>query len=94
MAAVDAVSGELLGRYQALRVYSTIGRLPKPAFTTGRIASLSGVSGSPLSKELGRLVRLGVVRSASRRGDYERVDLPAFWEAIELLAGWAEKDPV
>lgn len=87
---MDRESDILLGRYQALRVYSAIGRLPKPTFTTGELASITDVPTSALSKELARLAKLGVIKSVSRRGDYERMEADDFWQAIELLAVWAE----
>lgn len=83
---IDERSDDLFGRYQALRVYATIARLTKPAFSTGELAKLTGVPTPALSKELGRLVRLELVRSTSRRGDYERIDDQPFWNWCDAQA--------
>lgn len=88
---IDQRSDELFGRYQALRVYATIARLPKAAFTTGDLARLTGIPTPQLSKELGRLTRLDLVRSISRRGDYERQEDQSFWTWCDALAReWSE----
>jgi hypothetical protein len=83
---VDDVSDVLFGRYQSLRVYATIARLVKDEFTTGQLADLTGVPGSQLSKELGRLARLELIRPTSRRGDYTRNPDSAFWGWIDAMA--------
>lgn len=83
---VDDRSEQLFGRYQALRVYAAIARLAKAAFTTGELAKATSIPTPQLSKELGRLCQLGVIRSTSRRGDYERVELTAFWRCCDELA--------
>ena len=83
---IDTRSELLFGRYQALRVYATIARLPKPEFSTGDVAALSGVPVADCSKELARLVRLEVVRRRSRRGNYERDDETSFWTHMDSLA--------
>ena len=87
---MERTSELLLGRYQAMSVYAAVARLSKPEFTTGQISAVSGVPTSALSKELARLVKLEVIHSVSRRGDYERADVPSFWSAVELLAQWAD----
>lgn len=83
---VDERSDELFGRYQAVRVYASIARLSKAEFTTGALAQLTGVPTSQLSKELGRLSRLGLLRATSRRGDYERNDETSFWRWCDAIA--------
>ncbi len=83
---IDDRSNELFGRYQALRVYAAIARLPKAGFTTGDVARLTDVPTAQLSKELGRLCRLGLLHSVSRRGDYERNDAGSFWNWCDSLA--------
>ena len=83
---IDDRSNELFGRYQALRVYAAIARLPKAEFTTGDVARLTDVPTAQLSKELGRLCRLGLLHSVSRRGDYERNEAGSFWNWCDSLA--------
>lgn len=84
-------SGELFARHQALRVYATIARFPKDEFTTGQVEFLSGVPKHDCSRELKRLVRLELVQSLSRRGDYRRVAGTRFWEFADALASeWGE----
>jgi len=83
---IDDCSDELFGRYQALRIYSAIARLPKSEFATGDLARLTDVPTPQLSKELGRLRRLGLVRGTSRRGDYERNNDGSFWTWCDTLA--------
>lgn len=83
----DELSSLLFGRHQALRVYVSIARLSKPAFTTGQLHQVSEVPSPVISKELARLVGLGLVRPTSRRGDYERTDGgETFWQLIDHLA--------
>jgi DNA-binding MarR family transcriptional regulator len=85
-----AKSELLFGRYQALAIYSTIARLPKPEFTTGQLAHATGYPVAACSKELARLERLGVLTRRSRRGDFERHDPNVFWEVVDKLAdAWA-----
>ena len=79
-------SNTLFGRYQALRVYAAVAQLGKPEFSAGQISSMTGVAGGAVSKELAKLVLLQVIESTSRRGDYRRLDIPSFWEAVLLLA--------
>jgi hypothetical protein len=83
---VDDQSDELFGRYQALRIYASIARLTKTEFTTGEMAALTSIPSPQLSKELGRLTRLGLVRPTSRRGNYERLDDTPFWHLVDALA--------
>ena len=83
---IERVSELLFGRYQALSIYTAIAGLAKPEFTTGEVASLTGVALPVCSKELRRLSELGAVRSVSRRGAYERVSERPFWLAVGLLA--------
>jgi hypothetical protein len=78
-------SGMLFGRYQALQVYSAVAGLAKDEFTTAQVTALSGADRSDVSRELGRLCRLKVVESTSRRGDYVRVAQAPFWRAVDLL---------
>jgi hypothetical protein len=82
---IDERSEHLFGRYQAFRIALVVARSPKAEVASGRVASLAGVETGVVSKEFSRLVRLGVLRSVSRRGDYERTD-QEFWTAIETLA--------
>lgn len=88
---MEEISDALFGRYQALATYDTIARLAKPEFATREVATLAGIPTPAVSKELARLVGLGVIRSVSRRGEYERVDETEFWTAIELLGQWARR---
>lgn len=83
---IDERSDDLFGRYQAMRVYAAIARLTKPAFSTGDLAKLTGVPTPALSKELRRLTRLELVRSTSRRGDYERIGSDPFWTWCDTQA--------
>lgn len=85
---IDARSNALFGRYEALRIWAAIGRLPKPEFTTGQLAKVSGIDSNKCSKELSKLRQLGLVDPTSRRGDYSRND-SAFWSlADQLAAEW------
>ena len=83
---IDEYSDNLFGRYQALRVYTAIARLATRQFATGDLAKLTGVPTPALSKELGRLSYLELVRSTSRRGDYERIDDSPFWAWCDVQA--------
>ncbi len=86
MATPDDRSGVLFGRYQALRIHVAVARLSKPEFTTGQVAGLvGGVMPDAISKELGKLREVGLVRSMSRSGDYERVEDTCYWEFVETL---------
>jgi hypothetical protein len=91
-------SNVLFGRYQALSMYVSVARLTKSEFTTGQLSRLTGYSGSQCSKELARLASLGLIRTTSRRGDYDRIVSP-FWDAMielsdEWVAGTETTDPV
>jgi len=87
MADPDERSGILFGRYQAIRIHAVIARLPKAEFTTGQVAQLlDGVKSDAVSKELSKLRAVGLVRSRSRSGDYERVEETCYWEFIEELS--------
>lgn len=87
---IDARSNLLFGRHEALRICAAIARRPKPEFTTGEIAKVSGIESNRCSKELGKLRQLGLVRSVSRRGDYSRNE-SAFWDLIDRLAAeWGD----
>lgn len=90
MVIVEEASELLFGRYRALAIYAAIARLPKPEFTTGQIGALTGIPNPVVSKELARLVTLGVIDGVSRRGDYERRDAGPFWEGVSRLADWFE----
>jgi hypothetical protein len=83
---VESRSDTLFGRYQALRLYAAVARLSKPEFTTGELAILTATPVPQCSKELVRLVDLGLVIRTSRRGDYERVDSSSFWPLVDALA--------
>jgi len=83
--ALDRRSDQFLGRYQALRVYDAIGKFQKDEFTAGELRGVTDVPGPVISRELSRLVELGVIERASRRGDYVRRPGHAFWEAMALL---------
>lgn len=82
---LDEFSSRLTGRYQALRIYNAIASHTGSKFTTGEITLLSGAIGADCSKELSRLAGMNLVKQVSRRGQYERVDVP-FWDAVGLLA--------
>jgi DNA-binding transcriptional regulator GbsR (MarR family) len=81
-------SNRLFGRYDALNIWAVVAALVKEQFTTGEVVALSGVGSSLVSKELKRLADVGLLRSVSRRGDYER--LPSgFWAvAAALFEEW------
>ncbi len=87
---VEDFSDQLFGRYRALRIYSVIASM-SDKFTTAEVARLSDAAGPDCSKELRRLVDLGVLRTVDRRGAYER---PAsqFWIAMGMLAEYAEDE--
>lgn len=80
---IDARSKTLFGRFEAVRISAAISRLPKPEFSTGEIAKITGID--QCSKELGKLQQVGLVRSVSRRGDYVRAE-SAYWSMIDQLA--------
>lgn len=82
---IERASGVLFGRYQALKVYAAIARLPKPEFTTGQVATVTGIPPPQCSKELTRLADLSLVRATSRRGDYHR-EPSSFWALVDVLA--------
>jgi DNA-binding transcriptional regulator GbsR (MarR family) len=83
---VDEISEDLFGRYQALRLYMSIARLAKDEFSTGQIASITGISSPSISKELARLDRLGFIKRTSRRGDYQRITASAFWSFVSGIS--------
>ena len=82
---IDARSHVLTGRFEAIRLWGAIGRFTKPEFTTGQLASVTGTSLTTCSKELGKLVQVGLINSISRRGNYARIDSD-FWGLADALA--------
>jgi hypothetical protein len=82
---IDARSRVLFGRYEALRIWAAISRLAKPEFSTGQLVKVTGIASTQCSKEVGKLERVGLVRSVSRRGDYARID-SAYWSLVDQLA--------
>jgi len=84
----DECSNQLFGRFDALALYLAIAALPKEAFTTGELAKITEVGSPTISKELGRLKSLGLVKSMGRRGQYERCP-SCFWALVEeLVVEW------
>lgn len=89
---IDARSQVLTGRFEAIRLWSAIGRFPKPEFTTGELASITDVSSTTCSKELKKLTKVGLINSTSRRGDYSRNE-SGFWSFASALADeWSDHD--
>lgn len=82
---IDARSRIVFGRYEALRICAAISRLTKPEFTTGQLVKVTGIASGQCSKEIGKLARVGLVRSVSKRGDYARND-SAYWPLVDQLA--------
>ncbi len=85
---IDARSHVLTGRFEALRLWGAIGRFTKPEFSTGELASVTGVSLTTCSKELGKLVQVGLLNAISRRGNYARIESDFWGLADALTATW------
>lgn len=91
---VDARSQVLTGRFEAIRLWSAISRFTKPEFTTGQLASITGVSSTTCSKELKKLTEVGLISPISRRGNYARNESD-FWPLVDALAdAWSDDDAV
>lgn len=89
---IDARSRVLTGRFEAVRLWSAIGRFAKPEFTTGDLASITDVSSTTCSKELKKLTEAGLLNATSRRGNYSRNESD-FWSLANTLAdAWSEHD--
>lgn len=87
-------SHDLFGRHHALFLYSTIDSLVKPEFSTGQLATLSGIASPVVSKELGRLVDLGVLERIGYRGQYRRDVESPFWDAVRSLTVVSDARPM
>lgn len=87
----DARSQVLTGRFEAIRLWSAIGRFAKPEFTTGELASITEVSSTTCSKELKKLTEVGLLKAISRRGNYSRNESD-FWSLASALDdSWADE---
>lgn len=89
---LDARSRLLFGRATALRVFAWIAGRRSDDFTTGEIVHETDISSPDVSRELKRLVELGLVEPTSMRGNYRRIKNPAFWKLTrQLAAQWASQ---
>jgi DNA-binding transcriptional regulator GbsR (MarR family) len=87
---IDDRSQVLTGRFEAIRLWSAIGRFTKPEFTTGELASITEVSSTTCSKELKKLTEVGLLKAISRRGNYSRNESD-FWSLAGALAdSWTD----
>jgi len=82
---IDSRSQVIFGRYEALRICASIGRLSKPEFTTGELVAVTDISSTQCSKELAKLKQVELVRPLSKRGHYARTD-SGFWALVDQLA--------
>lgn len=86
---IDARSQILTDRFEAIRLWSAIGRFTKPEFTTGELASITEVSSTTCSKELKKLTEVGLLKAISRRGNYFHNESD-FWSLAGAFAdSWA-----
>ena len=80
---MEYVDGETLARLRTRQP----GKIFEPRQVTRWVAQLlDGVKSDAVSKELSKLRAVGLVRSRSRSGDYERVEETCYWEFIEELS--------
>ena len=82
----DEASRTLFGRWSALRIYRAVAETGTGDFSSGDVVAASQVPAWHVSRELGRLERLGLLTRSDRQGLFRRSDLTQFWKFSHALS--------